>query len=165
MLLLYQKEGLIPMKLAPDFKLPDQDGKFHSLKDYSGKWLVLYFYPKDDTSGCTAEACSFRDERDAVAEYGNATVIGISKDPIASHKKFSEKNKLNFTLLSDESHKVIESYGAWGPRKFMGKEYIGISRNTYLINPSGQIVKEYVGVNPKKHVAEIISDLQSLQAK
>src|ERR1700677_4674802 len=132
------------MKPAPDFSLPDQDGKLRTLADYSGKWLVLYFYPKDDTPGCTTEACSFRDEREAIAEYGNAVVIGISKDSVASHKKFADKHKLNFTLLSDPSHEVIEAFGAWGPKKFMGKSYVGISRNTYLVNPKGMIVKEYV---------------------
>lgn len=151
------------MKPAPDFKLPDQDGKIRSLKDYAGKWLVLYFYPKDMTSGCTTEACNFRDERDAIAEYGNAEVVGVSKDSVASHKKFIEKNKLNFTLLSDDDHSMIEAYGAWGPKKFMGKEYIGISRNTYLIDPKGNIVKEYLGVDPKKHAVEIIDDLKALQ--
>ena len=153
------------MRKAPDFELADQDGKMHSLKDYQGKWLVVYFYPKDDTPGCTTEACNFRDERDAIAEYGNATVIGISKDSVASHKKFTEKHKLNFTLLSDEDHRVIEAFGAWGPKKFMGKEYVGISRNTYLVDPRGNIVKEYLGVNPKKHAVEIIEDLKALQAK
>jgi len=152
------------MKQAPDFKLPDQNGELHTLAEYSGKWLVLYFYPKDDTPGCTTEACNFRDERDAIAEYGNATVIGISKDSVANHKKFADKHNLNFTLLSDESHEVIEAYGAWGPKKFMGREYVGISRNTYIIDPEGKIVKEYIGVNPKKHAAEIINDLKKLQS-
>jgi peroxiredoxin Q/BCP len=152
------------MKKAPDFKLADQDGKIRKLSDYKNKWLVIYFYPKDNTSGCTIEACNFRDERDAIAEYGNAEVIGVSKDSVASHKKFTEKNNLNFTLLSDPDHRVIEAYGAWGPRKFMGKEYIGISRNTYIVDPSGNIVKEYLGVNPKDHAIEIINDLKVLQA-
>lgn len=153
------------MKQAPKFNLPDQDNKLHSLNDYSGKWLVLYFYPKDNTSGCTTEACSFRDEREVIAQYGNADVVGISKDSVASHKKFAEKNNLNFTLLSDESHAVIEAYGAWGLKKLMGREYLGIRRNTYIINPEGKIVKEYTGVNPKKHAVEIINDLKALQAK
>lgn len=152
------------MKQAPDFSLQDQNGKTHSLKDFKGKWLVLYFYPKDATPGCTTEACNFRDERDAIAEYGNASVVGISKDSVASHKKFAEKNNLNFTLLSNENHKVIEAYGAWGPKKFMGREYVGISRNTYIIDPKGNIAKEYIAVNPKNHAAEIIADLKSLQA-
>jgi peroxiredoxin Q/BCP len=153
------------MKLAPDFNLPDQNGKNHSLKDYQGKWLVLYFYPKDNTPGCTTEACNFRDERDAIAEYGNADVIGISKDSVASHKKFADKHNLNFTVLSDEGHKIIEAYGAWVPKKLMGREYIGINRNTYLINPEGNIVKEYIGVNPKNHAVEIINDLKAFQGK
>lgn len=153
------------MKAAPDFNLPDQDGNMHQLIDWVGKWLVLYFYPKDDTPGCTAEACSFRDARDAIAEYGNAHVVGISKDSVTAHKKFEQKHQLNFTLLSDESHKTIEAYGAWGPKKFMGKSYIGISRNTYIINPEGKIAKEYTDVNPKTHVSEIINDLKQFQAK
>jgi len=153
------------MKQAPDFNLPDQDGKMHSLKNYSGKWLVLYFYPKDSTPGCTTEACNFRDERDAIAEYGNAVVIGISKDTVASHKKFVEKNKLNFTLLSDETHEVIEAYGAWGSKKFMGRVFIGVHRNTYIIDPEGNIAKKYIGVNPKNHATEIINDLKALQVK
>lgn len=151
------------MKPAPDFNLPDQDGKYHKLNDYAGKWILIYFYPKDDTAGCTAEACAFRDERDAIAEYGNCEVIGISKDSVASHKKFALKNNLNFTLLSNEDHSVIETYGAWGLKKFMGKEYVGIMRNTYLINPEGLVVKEYLGVDPKNHAVEIINDLKALQ--
>lgn len=153
------------MRKAPYFELPDQDGNMHKIKDYEGRWLVIYFYPKDDTPGCTAEACSSRDERDIIASLGNAVVIGISKDSVKSHRKFAEKQKLNFTLLSDESTKIIDAFGAWGPKKFMGREYIGIHRNTYLIDPEGNIVKEYLSVNPKKHVAEIIHDLKSLQQK
>src|SRR5690606_20158681 len=97
------------MTKAPDFSLPDQNGKIRKLSDYAGKWIVLYFYPKDDTPGCTNEACSFRDEREAITELGNAEVVGISKDSVASHKKFTDKYKLNFTLLSDESTKTIEA--------------------------------------------------------
>lgn len=152
------------MRQAPNFSLKDAAGKLHALGDYHGRWLVVYFYPKDDTSGCTTEACAFRDARDALAEYGNAAVVGISKDSAGSHKKFADKHSLNFTLLSDPEHQVIEAYGAWGPKKFMGKEFLGIKRNTYLINPSGQIVKEYEGVNPKTHVGEILHDLKQLQA-
>lgn len=148
---------------APNFNLQDQDGKTHSLADYSGKWVVLYFYPRDDTPGCTTEACSFRDARSVIAELGNAEVIGISKDTVKSHKKFTEKHGLNFTLLSDPDHTTIEAFGAWGPRKFMGREFMGTHRNTYIINPDGIIVKEYKGVDPKKHVQDIIDDLRSLQ--
>jgi len=153
------------MKQAPNFNLPDQNGKVHKLEDYKGKWVVLYFYPKDDTPACTNEACSFRDARDAIAEYGKAVVIGISKDSVKLHKKFTDKHSLNFTLLSDETHQTIEAYGAWQPKKFMGREYMGIMRNTYIINPEGKIVKSYEGVNPKTHVSEIIKDLAELQER
>ncbi|MDB5182586.1 MAG: bcp [Candidatus Saccharibacteria bacterium] len=152
------------MKQAPDFSLPDQDGAMHSLKDYTGKWLVVYFYPKDDTPGCTKEACNFRDARDAIAEYGNAEVVGISKDNVRSHKKFADKHKLNFTLLSDQDHTTIQAFGAWQPKKFMGREFMGIMRNTYLINPEGKIAKSYESVTPESHAGEIISDLKELQA-
>lgn len=148
---------------APDFSLPDQDGVMRSLKDYAGKWLVIYFYPKDNTPGCTTEACSFRDAREAIAEYGNAVVIGISKDSVTSHKKFADKHDLSFLLLSDPEHTTIEAYGAWGPRKFMGREYLGTHRNTYVVSPKGIIAKAYEGVDPKTHVAQIIADLQRLQ--
>ena len=154
---------LLSMKQAPDFSLPDQDNALHSLAEYAGKWLVLYFYPKDDTPGCTTEACSFRDEREAIEDLGNAKVVGISKDSVASHKKFMDKYGLNFTLLSDPEHATIEAYGSWKPKKFMGREYIGTERNTFIINPEGAIVKEYLGVDPKTHAAQIIADLQALQ--
>jgi peroxiredoxin Q/BCP len=144
--------------------LPDQNGDNHSLKDYAGQWLVLYFYPKDDTPGCTKEACGFRDEREAIAEFGNATVVGISKDSVASHKKFVNKYGLNFTLLSDESTNTLRAYGAWGLKKFMGREYEGTIRSTVIINPKGYIAQEYPKVNPVKHAAEIIRDLKALQA-
>jgi peroxiredoxin Q/BCP len=152
------------MQPAPDFSLPDQDGVMHSLHDYAGKWLVLYFYPKDDTPGCTTEACSFRDVREVIAALGRAEVVGISKDTVRSHKKFANKYGLNFTLLSDPSLETIKAYGAWGLKRFMGREFEGTLRNTYLINPQGQIVKPYLGVSPKEHAAEIIQDLQALQA-
>lgn len=151
------------MKKAPDFSLADQNGVIHSLKNYAGKWLVLYFYPRDDTPGCTTEACNFRDERDAIAEYGNAIVVGVSKDSVASHKKFANKHNLNFTILSDESLETIKAYHAWGQRSMYGKIYMGILRSTCIIDPQGNIVKEYPKVNPRKHAAEIIKDLQELQ--
>ncbi len=152
------------MKSAPDFQLADQDGVIHSLQDYHGKWLVLYFYPKDDTPGCTKEACSFRDEREVIAQLGNAEVVGISRDSVKSHKKFAEKHGLNFTLLSDESAKTIEAYNAWGERSMFGKVYLGIIRSTFIIDPNGMIVKEYPKVDPKKHAMDIINDLRALQA-
>jgi peroxiredoxin Q/BCP len=148
------------MKKAPDFTLPDQNGDMHSLKDYVGKWLVLYFYPKDDTTGCTTEACNFRDARTVIQEWGGAEVVGISKDTTRSHKKFADKFDLNFTILSNPEHDVIEAYGAWDEKIMFGRKYMGILRNTYLINPAGEIVKEYRGVNPKDHVGQILADLK-----
>jgi len=144
------------MQQAPDFTLPDQNGNTHSLRDYAGKWLVLYFYPEDETSGCTTEACNFRDAREVIADLGGAEVVGISKDSVESHKSFVDKNNLNFTLLSDESHDVIKAYNSWG--------IMAANRNTFIINPNGEIVKEYKGVEPNDHAAEIINDLKVLQA-
>lgn len=142
---------------AKDFTLPDQDGKMHSLKDYAGKWLVLYFYPEDDTSGCTTEACSFRDAREFIAEFGNAEVVGISKDTVESHKKFMDKYELNFTLLSDTTHETMKAYDSWC--------VMMANRNTFIINPKGEIVKTYEGVEPKEHVAEILQDLKELHGQ
>lgn len=142
---------------APDFSLPDQNGQTHSLKDYAGRWLVLYFYPKDETPGCTKEACNFRDQRDAIREAGKAEVVGISKDSVESHHRFAEHYSLNFTLLSDPDHRTIEAYGAWGGM-------FGTKRHTVLIDPKGKIAKEYRGVDPATHAGEIIADLQALQA-
>lgn len=146
---------------APDFSLPDQNGNIHTLKQYKGKWVVVYFYPKDSTPGCTKEACSFRDGRSFLEDAG-AVVLGISKDSVASHKKFADTHKLNFTLLSDTSTETIQAFGAWGKKKFMGREYMGINRNTYLIDPKGEIVKEYIGVNPLTHVKNVLEDLEEL---
>ncbi|HVU59982.1 MAG TPA: peroxiredoxin [Candidatus Saccharimonadales bacterium] len=148
---------------APDFHLSDQNGVMHSLADYRGTWLVLYFYPKDDTPGCTTEACSFRDARELIAQLGGAEVAGVSKDSVASHKKFVTKHHLNFTLLSDPDHRVIAAYGSWQPRKFMGRDFLGTERNTFIIDPSGIIAKEYRGVDPQTHAAQIIKDLQALE--
>ncbi|MFZ2126121.1 MAG: thioredoxin-dependent thiol peroxidase [Candidatus Microsaccharimonas sp.] len=144
---------------APDFTLPDLEGKTHSLKDYTGTWVILYFYPKDDTPGCTAEACSLRDARDTLAEMG-AEIIGVSKDDANSHEKFKAKYSLNFTLLTDAEHKVIERYGAWG-KKMFGKE--GILRKTFIIDPKGQVVKVYGRVTPMGHGEQVIADLKTLQ--
>lgn len=145
------------------FELPDQDGKIHKLSEYYGKWVVLYFYPKDSTPGCTNEACNFRDGRQILEDSG-AIVLGVSKDSIASHKKFAEKHKLNFTLLSDPTATVIKQYGAWGEKKMFGKTYEGIKRNTYLLNKTGKIVKTYENVNPMTHINEITKDLKKLSA-
>ncbi len=151
----------MPNKKAPDFKLLDQNSKQWSLSDFAGKWLVLYFYPKDDTPGCTTEACSFRDGRDELASLG-AEVIGVSKDSVKSHAKFVSKKDLNFTLLSDPEATTIKAYGAWGSKKFMGREFTGILRNTYLISPDGLIAKTYEGVDPKTHFQQIVADLNLL---
>lgn len=147
---------------AQDFSLPDQDNKFHSLKDYEGKWVVLYFYPKDDTPGCTTEACSFRDNIKILQDLG-VVVLGISKDSVLSHKKFAQKYHLNFPLLADITAETIKAYSAWGKKKFMGKEFEGILRTTYLINPDGEIAKVYEKVDPLNHADLILSDLQTLQ--
>ncbi len=149
-------------KKAPDFSLLDQDGASVSLNDYAGKWLVLYFYPKDNTPACTKEACSFRDERDMIAEISGAQIVGISRDSVSSHKRFATRHNLNFKLLSDPDHIAQEAYGAWGLKKFMGREFYGTLRNTYVINPEGYIVKEYLGIDPKQHAMDIISDLKEL---
>jgi peroxiredoxin Q/BCP len=152
------------MKQAPTFSLPDQDGLVHDLEDYAGKWLVLFFYPKDRTINCTREACSFRDERMIIAQFGNAEIVGINDGSIASHKQFADENHLNFPLLSDPDHKVTEAYGAWRTGKFaLVDRMYNTRRNTYIINPEGKIVKIYRGVSVKNHVEKVIQDLQKLQ--
>ncbi len=145
---------------APQFTLPDEEGVMHMLGEYTGKWVVLYFYPKDDTPGCTVEACSLRDARDDLTDLG-AEVIGISKDDASSHEKFKAKHSLNFTLLSDKDGKVIDSYGAWG-KKMFGKE--GILRRTFIINPEGVVVKVYGRVTPLGHGEQVVEELKKLQA-
>jgi len=144
---------------AKDFKLPDEHGDYHSLSDYKGKWLVLYFYPKDDTPGCTAEACAMRDRLTELQSYG-VEILGISKDSIESHKKFIEKYHLNFHLLSDESKATITAYEAWGKRKFLGMAYEGTLRKTYLIDRTGEIKKIYNNVMPVTHANEILRDIK-----
>lgn len=147
---------------APSFLLTDQHGKTHRLSDYAGQWLVLYFYPKDDTPGCTTEACSFRDEYQYIQSQG-AQVLGISKDSVASHLKFAQKYNLNFPLLSDPDGEVIKAYGAWGKRSMYGRTFEGIIRSTFIINPEGTIAKHYPKVTPKEHAVAIVKDLQQLQ--
>lgn len=153
------------MTKAPDFTLLDQHGEAHSIVQYLGRWIVLYFYPKDNTPGCTKEACSFRDAREAIAEFGNATVIGVSGDSVESHHKFAEKHNLNFTLLSDPDHSVAKAYNSWDPSFFFGSVLLGTKRNTFIIDPTGKIAKEYIGVDPSQHAAEIIADLHQLQQR
>ncbi len=148
---------------APDFTLADQDGVPHSLSDYKGGWVLLYFYPKDDTPGCTKQACMIRD---AFPDFGkmDATVLGVSVDSVASHRKFSEKYGLPFTLLADEEKEVVGLYGVWGKKKFMGREYEGTSRTSFLIDPKGVIKKVYKDVKPEAHAAEVLKDMAELRA-
>lgn len=155
----------MPLKIkdkAPAFNLPDQDGKMHDLKDYAGKWVLLYFYPKDDTPGCTVEACTLRDHFPKFKKLGIA-VLGASVDPVKSHAKFKEKYMLPFTLLSDEHRKLVHAYGVWGKKKFMGREYMGTLRWSFLINPNGEIAKIYEGVKPAEHAEEVLHDLEVLR--
>lgn len=145
---------------APDFSVQGTDGETHRLADYSGKWVILYFYPKDDTPGCTIEACAMRDARDTLTDLG-AEVIGISRDDAASHEKFKAKHNLNFTLLSDTDGKTIAAYGAWG-KKMFGRE--GILRKTFIIDPKAQVVKVYGRVTPLGHADQVVAELRRQQA-
>ncbi len=147
---------------APAFNLPDKDGVMHKLADKKGEWVVLYFYPKDDTPGCTVEACSFRDNLPKFKKLG-ITVYGISADSQKKHQKFSDKFDLPFTLLADEEKKTVNDYGVWSLKKFMGREYMGILRWTFLINPEGKIAKIYENVKPTEHVDEILKDMKMLR--
>ncbi len=149
-------------KKAPAFNLPDQDGKKHKLSDYSGKWVLVYFYPRDNTSGCTKEACAIRDDWSDFKKLG-AVVLGVSKDSVKSHRNFADKHSLPFTLLSDESTKMIEKYGAWRKKKMAGREYMGIVRISYLIDPKGKVAKVYAKVKPPEHSAEVLADLRELK--
>lgn len=144
-------------KKAPVFSLPDQDGNIHTLEQYLGKKILLYFYPKDDTPGCTTEACNFRDGYKTFQDMG-LVILGVSADSVKSHKKFAEKFELPFPLLSDESHAVCKAYSVWGLKKFMGKEYMGIERSSFLIDEKGNIAKIYEKVKPQEHVDEVVAD-------
>ena len=146
------KEG----SAAPDFTLPDENGKKRSLAEFLGKDIVLYFYPKDETSGCTTEACNFRDDYSAYEKAG-VVILGVSPDSPASHTKFKAHHLLPFTLLSDEDHKVLDLYGAWGKKQMYGKEYDGVLRTTYLIGKDGKITKVFENVKPAEHSAEILA--------
>ncbi|MEQ1589859.1 MAG: peroxiredoxin [Gallionella sp.] len=147
-------------KPAPDFKLPDQNGKQHALKDFRGKWLVLYFYPKDDTPGCTKEACAFRDDLNLITELG-AQVVGVSVDDSASHAEFAKKYNLPFPLLADKTTKTAASYGA-----LMNLGFMKVARRyTFLIDPQGNLGKVYLTVETSRHSKEIIDDLKQLSGK
>ena len=148
--------------IAPNFTLSDQTGQTHSLSDYKGQWVLLYFYPKDDTPGCTTEACQIRDNFVAFKKAG-IVVLGVSCDSVKKHEKFAKKFDLPFTLLADEDKKVVELYGVWGEKKFMGREYVGIRRTSFLIDPNGKIAKVYEQVKADGHATEILKDFNDLQ--
>jgi len=145
---------------AFDFSLPDQKGKVHKLSDYRGQFVVLYFYPKDDTPECTKEACGFRDNL-KFFQKKDTVILGISKDTVASHKKFAQKYNLRFAIFSDVDKKVVKEYKAWGKKSFMGRTFEGTLRKTYLIDKKGNIIKVYENVNPLIHPQEILRDLES----
>jgi thioredoxin-dependent peroxiredoxin len=144
---------------APEFELRDENGKLRKLSEFRGQPIVLYFYPKDDTPGCTVEACNFRDDY-SVYEDAGVIILGVSPDSAESHTKFREKFKLPFTLLADEDHQVAEAYGVWGKKKNFGKEYDGIFRTTFLIGPDGNILKVFENVKPDGHSGEVLKVLK-----
>ena len=146
---------------APAYSLKDQHGNVQKLSDFAGRWLVLYFYPKDDTPGCTTEACGFRDFVSAFKKF-NAAIIGVSTDTIPSHQAFAGKFSLPFTLLADTEKGMVHAYGVWGTKSMYGKEYQGVLRITFLIDPTGTIAKIYDNVNPATHAKEILNDLKKL---
>ncbi len=152
---------LKPGDKAPAFALPDQAGKIHQLDEAKGSWVLLYFYPKDDTPGCTTEACTLRDAYPAFGKL-KARVYGVSADSAKRHAKFAEKYELPFTLLADETKEIIKAYGVWGPKKFMGREFLGIKRWSFLIDPKGKIAKVYENVKPAAHAEEVLADIKSL---
>jgi len=147
-------------KKAPAFSLEDQDGKTHRLKDYAGRPGVLYFYPKDDTPGCTTEACAFRD---ASADYAkvNAVVLGVSVLDTRSKARFAAKHGLNFPLLADPDHAIADAYGAWQERSMYGRKYMGVARITYLIGGDGKVVKRWDKVSPASHADEVLGQIQA----
>ena len=147
---------------APDFTLPDQDGQEHKLSDYQGRPVILYFYPKDHTSGCTKEACGFRDDYSAYQEAG-VTILGVSPDSAKTHTNFIAKHDLPFTLLADTEREVLKLYGAWGKKKMYGREYEGVLRTTFLIGSDGNIAKVYEKVKPAAHSAQILADLEEME--
>jgi peroxiredoxin Q/BCP len=150
-----------PGRKAPAFSLPDQEGKPHRLADYAGRPLILYFYPKDDTPGCTKEACAFRD---ALPDFkkGKAAVVGVSVLDVASKAKFARKHKLTFPLLADPDHEVAEKYGAWQKKSLYGRTYMGVARMTYLIGPDGKVARRWDGVKVDGHAAVVLAAVGEL---
>lgn len=143
---------------APDFELMDDAGTLRRLSDYRGQKVLLYFYPKDDTPGCTTEACNFRDDYSAYMD-ANVVILGVSPDSVKSHSKFKTKHDLPFPLLADPTHAVCELYGVWGRKKFMGREYDGVFRTTFYIDPKGNIARVFENVKPAGHSAEVLQAL------
>ena len=144
---------------APAFNLKDQDGKPHTLQDYAGRWLALYFYPKDDTPGCTKQACSFRDSDQRLRDAGVA-VLGVSPDDVASHEKFASKFSLKFPLLADEGHHVCDRYGVWQEKSMYGRKYMGVARITYLIDPQGKVAHRWDKVKTAEHADEVLAEVE-----
>lgn len=147
---------------APEFCLKNQDGNEVCSRDFKGKWIVLYFYPKDDTPGCTTEACEFTQEFPNFLDM-DAVVLGVSADTVEKHKKFVDKHSIGITLLSDTDHKMIESYGAWREKNMCGKKYMGIVRSTVLINPKGEVAFYWDNVKAKEHAAKVKEQIKKLQ--
>lgn len=147
---------------APAISLPDQNGKQTKLSDYLGQWVLVYFYPKDDTPGCTTEACTLRDNFPKLNRF-KVKVLGISTDSVASHKKFADKYKLPFTLLADTDKKVVEKYGVWVEKSMYGRKYFGVLRTSFLVDPQGKIVRIYEKVKPAEHAEQVMADLKELQ--
>ena len=145
-------------KPAPDFELQSDRGETVRLSDFRGKPVVLYFYPKDDTPGCTTEACGFRDAHDMYRERG-IEILGVSPDDVASHEKFKSKYELPFTLLADPDHRTAESYGVWSERKFAGKKFMGINRSTFLIDEEGNVARAMLGIKPAGHALDVLEKL------
>jgi thioredoxin-dependent peroxiredoxin len=143
---------------APDFELQSDAGETVRLSDLRGRSVVLYFYPKDDTPGCTTEACEFRDAYDAFRERG-IEILGLSPDDVASHERFKSKHELPFTLLADPDHRVAEAYGVWAERNFAGKKYMGIKRSTFVIDPNGNVARAMLGIKPAGHAAAVLEGL------
>ncbi|MBU1033919.1 thioredoxin-dependent thiol peroxidase [Patescibacteria group bacterium] len=148
-------------QIAPDFALFDQQNQQHQLKDYRGKWLLLYFYPKDNTPGCTVEACTLRDSWGEFAKL-NAVVLGISADSVASHEKFSNKFNLPFPILADEKKTMLKAYGVLAEKSMFGKTFLGIKRSSFLIDPEGKIAKIYQNVKPAVHAEQVLADIRKL---
>jgi len=152
-----------PGKKAPAFNLQDQADETHQLKAYLGQWVVLFFYPRDNTPGCTKEACQFRDAEQALIDRG-AVVFGISPQGVLSKSKFATKHDLNFPILADEDNTVCEKYGVWQPKKLYGKSFLGVVRTTFVIDPKGKVAHRFDKVKVKEHVQEVLNCLDKLQS-